>query len=240
MTLPIRRPDLVDSVARALQHISHTHPADFLAHLAEAHAREASPAARNAMTQILLNSRMAATDRRPICQDTGIVNVLLEVGMDARWSGFDDGLEDAVNEGVRLAYRHPDNPLRASVVSDPLFGRPNTRDNTPAVIHARVVPGDTLTVTVAAKGGGSGEQGPAGHAEPGRQRGRLGAAHGARAGRGLVPARHPGHRRGRHRREGHAAGQGKPDGTAGHAVAAHCAAGRPQADAGTGPARRAA
>ena len=155
MTLPIRRPDLVDSVARALQHISHTHPADFLAHLAEAHAREASPAARNAMTQILLNSRMAATDRRPICQDTGIVNVLLEVGMDARWSGFDDGLEDAVNEGVRLAYRHPDNPLRASVVSDPLFGRPNTRDNTPAVIHARVVPGDTLTVTVAAKGGGS-------------------------------------------------------------------------------------
>ncbi|MBR8655396.1 fumarate hydratase, partial [Achromobacter sp. Marseille-Q0513] len=138
-----------------LQHISHTHPADFLAHLAEAHAREASPAARNAMTQILLNSRMAATDRRPICQDTGIVNVLLEVGMDARWSGFDDGLEDAVNEGVRLAYRHPDNPLRASVVSDPLFGRPNTRDNTPAVIHARVVPGGTLTVTVAAKGGGS-------------------------------------------------------------------------------------
>ena len=107
------------------------------------------------MTQILLNSRMAATDRRPICQDTGIVNVLLEVGMDARWSGFDDGLEDAVNEGVRLAYRHPDNPLRASLVSDPLFGRPNTRDNTPAVIHARVVPGDTLTVTVAAKGGGS-------------------------------------------------------------------------------------
>ncbi|AUT49082.1 fumarate hydratase [Achromobacter sp. AONIH1] len=155
MTLPIRRQDLVDSVARALQHISHTHPADFLAHLAEAHAREASPAARNAMTQILLNSRMAATDRRPICQDTGIVNVLLEVGMDARWSGFDDGLEDAVNEGVRLAYRHPDNPLRASLVSDPLFGRPNTRDNTPAVIHARVVPGDTLTVTVAAKGGGS-------------------------------------------------------------------------------------
>ena len=138
-------------VARALQHISHTHPADFLAHLAEAHAREASPAARNAMTQILLNSRMAATDRRPICQDTGIVNVLLEVGMDARWSGFDDGLEDAVNEGVRLAYRHPDNPLRASLVSDPLFGRPNTRDNTPAVIHARVVPGDTLTVTVAAR-----------------------------------------------------------------------------------------
>ena len=155
MALPIRRQDLVDSVAGALQHISHTHPADFLAHLAEAHAREASPAARNAMTQILLNSRMAATDRRPICQDTGIVNVLLEVGMDARWSGFDDGLEDAVNEGVRLAYRHPDNPLRASLVSDPLFGRPNTRDNTPAVIHARVVPGDTLTVTVAAKGGGS-------------------------------------------------------------------------------------
>ena len=133
MTLPIRRQDLVDSVARALQHISHTHPADFLAHLAEAHAREASPAARNAMTQILLNSRMAATDRRPICQDTGIVNVLLEVGMDARWSGFDDGLEDAVNEGVRLAYRHPDNrcarrwcPIRCSAAPTRATTRPRS------------------------------------------------------------------------------------------------------------------
>ena len=106
------------------------------------------------MTQILLNSRMAATDRRPICQDTGIVNVLLEVGMDARWSASTMAWR-MLNEGVRLAYRHPDNPLRASLVSDPLFSRPNTRDNTPAVIHARVVP--TLTVTVAAKGGGSGQ-----------------------------------------------------------------------------------
>ena len=238
MTLPIRRQDLVDSVARALQHISHTHPADFLAHLAEAHAREASPAARNAMTQILLNSRMAATDRRPICQDTGIVNVLLEVGMDARWSGFDDGLEDAVNEGVRLAYRHPDNPLRASLVSDPLFGRPNTRDNTPAVIHARVVPGDTLTVTVAAKGGGSENKARLAMLNPGdsvvdwvlRTVPELGA--------GWCP-RHPGHRRGRHRRRP-CSWPRKPDGTAGYAVAARGAAGRSRADAGTGPARRAA
>ena len=238
MTLPIRRQDLVDSVARALQHISHTHPADFLAHLAEAHAREASPAARNAMTQILLNSRMAATDRRPICQDTGIVNVLLEVGMDARWSGFDDGLEDAVNEGVRLAYRHPDNPLRASLVSDPLFGRPNTRDNTPAVIHARVVPGDTLTVTVAAKGGGS------------ENKARLAMLNRATAWSTGCCARCPSWAPAGvpgilgigvgGTAEGHAAGQGKPDGTAGYAVAARGAAGRSRADAGTGPARRAA
>ena len=121
MTLPIRRPDLVDSVARA-QHISHTHPADFLAHLAEAHARGQPGRAQcdDADPAELAHGRDGPA---PICQDTGIVSVLLEVGMDARWSGFDDGLEDAVNEGVRLAYRHPDNPLRASV-SDPLFGRP--------------------------------------------------------------------------------------------------------------------
>ena len=106
------------------------------------------------MTQILLNSRMAATDGGPSARTPASSTCCLKSAW-TRWSGFDDGLEDAVNEGVRLAYRHPDNPLRASVVSDPLFGRPNTRDNTPAVIHARVVPGDTLTVTVAAKGGGS-------------------------------------------------------------------------------------
>ena len=107
------------------------------------------------MAQILTNSKMSATGHRPICQDTGIVNVFLKVGMDVRWEGFTGGLEDAINEGVRRGYNHPDNTLRASVVADPLFARKNTKDNTPAVINVQIVPGDKLDVTVAAKGGGS-------------------------------------------------------------------------------------
>ncbi|WP_311221483.1 MULTISPECIES: fumarate hydratase [unclassified Acidovorax] len=157
MTSTIRYHDLVESVAASLQYISYYHPADFIAHLARAYEREQSPAAKDAMAQILTNSKMSATGQRPICQDTGIVNVFLKIGMDVRWEGFPagQGLEDAVNEGVRRGYNHPDNTLRASVVADPQFLRKNTKDNTPAVIFTQIVPGSTVDITVAAKGGGS-------------------------------------------------------------------------------------
>ncbi len=155
MPTVIRQADLIDSVAAALQYISYYHPADYIAHLARAYEREQSPAAKDAIAQILTNSKMCAEGRRPICQDTGIVNVFLKIGMDVRFEGFAGSIEDAVNEGVRRGYLDPDNTLRASVLSDPLFERRNTKDNTPAVVHMTVVPGDTLDVTVAAKGGGS-------------------------------------------------------------------------------------
>ena len=155
MTTTIKRDDLIESVAAALQYISYYHPADYIAHLARAYEREQSPAAKDAMAQILTNSRMSATGQRPICQDTGIVNVFLKVGMNVRFEGFPAGLDEAINEGVRRGYNHPDNTLRASVVADPHFARKNTKDNTPAVIFTELVPGDTLDITVAAKGGGS-------------------------------------------------------------------------------------
>jgi len=151
----IRKGDLVESIAGALQYISFYHPADFISHLARAYEAEQSPAAKDAIAQILTNSRMCAEGHRPLCQDTGIVNVFLKVGMDVRWEGFDGSLEDAVNEGVRKGYLNPDNVLRASVVSPPEFGRKNTKDNTPAVISVQIVPGNTVEVMVAAKGGGS-------------------------------------------------------------------------------------
>ena len=155
MTTTIRQADLIESVAAALQYISYYHPADYIAHLARAYEREQSPAAKDAMAQILTNSKMSALGHRPICQDTGIVNVFLKVGMDVRWEGFTGSLDDAINEGVRRGYNHPDNMLRASVVNDPQFARKNTKDNTPAVIFTELVVGDTVEVTVAAKGGGS-------------------------------------------------------------------------------------
>jgi fumarate hydratase class I len=155
MPTVIEREHLVESVAAALQYISYYHPADYIAHLARAYESEQSAAARDAIAQILTNSKMCAEGRRPICQDTGIVNVFLKVGMDVRWSGFAGSIADAVNEGVRRGYLNPDNLLRASVVSPPEFGRKNTKDNTPAVIHTELVPGNTVEVTVAAKGGGS-------------------------------------------------------------------------------------
>ncbi|MEX8498109.1 MAG: fumarate hydratase [Leptothrix ochracea] len=151
----IRQADLIESVAAALQYISYYHPADYIAHLARAYEREQSPAAKDAIAQILTNSKMCAEGKRPICQDTGIVNVFLKIGMDVTWEGFTGSIQDAVNEGVRRAYNHPDNRLRASVLSDPIFERKNTRDNTPAVIFMDVVPGNTVDVIVAAKGGGS-------------------------------------------------------------------------------------
>jgi fumarate hydratase class I len=155
MPTTIKAADLIESIAAALQYISYYHPADYIAHLARAYEREQSPAAKDAIAQILTNSKMSAEGRRPICQDTGIVNVFLKIGMDVRFDGFTGSIEDAVNEGVRRGYLDPDNPLRASVLSDPLFDRRNTKDNTPAVVHMTVVPGATLDVTVAAKGGGS-------------------------------------------------------------------------------------
>jgi fumarate hydratase class I len=154
MTTVIRQEDLIESVADALQFISYYHPRDFIQAVHEAWQREESRAARDAMAQILINSRMCAQGKRPICQDTGIVTVFVTVGMDVKWE-VDMSLDDMVNEGVRRAYQHPDNVLRASVLADPDGKRANTRDNTPAVIHHKLVPGNTVDVHVAAKGGGS-------------------------------------------------------------------------------------
>jgi len=151
----IRQADLIESVAAALQYISYYHPADYIAHLARAYALEQNPAAKDAIAQILTNSKMCAEGKRPICQDTGIVNVFLKIGMDVRFEGFAGSIEDAVNEGVRKGYNDPDNKLRASIVADPHFERKNTKDNTPAVVHMTLVPGNTVDVQVAAKGGGS-------------------------------------------------------------------------------------
>jgi fumarate hydratase, class I len=156
----IRQEDLIASVAGALQYISYYHPVDFITSLAKAYEREESPAARDAMAQILINSRMCAEGHRPICQDTGIVNAFVTVGMNVRFEGPNGGaptmdLQEMVNEGVRRAYMDPDNKLRASLLADPAGKRINTRDNTPAAVTVELVQGDTVEVTVAAKGGGS-------------------------------------------------------------------------------------
>lgn len=153
MTL-IKEEDLIQSIQDSLQYISHYHPPDFIKPLAEAYEREESPAAKDAMAQILVNSRMCAEGKRPLCQDTGIVNVFLSVGLDLRFD-LSMTLEDAINEGVRRAYLMPDNVLRASILADPAGARVNTGDNTPAVIHTELVPGNKLDVHVSAKGGGS-------------------------------------------------------------------------------------
>jgi fumarate hydratase class I len=150
----IRQQDVIQSVADALQYISYYHPADFIKAVKEAYDREESKSAKDAMAQILINSRMCAMGHRPICQDTGIVTVFVKVGMDVRWDA-DMSLTDMINQGVREAYTHPDNILRASILDDPDGARKNTGDNTPAVIHYEVVPGDKVEIDVAAKGGGS-------------------------------------------------------------------------------------
>jgi fumarate hydratase class I len=150
----IRDADFVQSVADALQFISYYHPADYIAHLGRAYAREQSPAAKDAIAQILTNSRMCAEGHRPLCQDTGIVNVFVKAGMGVRWDTR-RSLQEMVDEGVRRGYGLVSNRLRASIVADPLFARRNTGDNTPAVVHTELVAGDTVEVTVAAKGGGS-------------------------------------------------------------------------------------
>ena len=150
----IREEDVIASVADALQYISYYHTPDFIQAMGRAHAMEKSPAARDAIAQILTNSRLCAEGHRPICQDTGIVVVFVKVGMGVTWKATRD-LEAMVNEGVRRAYLDPANKLRASIVADPAFKRGNTRDNTPAVVHVELVPGDHVDITVAAKGGGS-------------------------------------------------------------------------------------
>ncbi len=150
----IREDDVIASVADALQYISYYHTPDFIRAMGRAYAIEQSPAARDAIAQILTNSRLCAEGHRPICQDTGIVVVFVQVGMNVRWDGVRD-LDAMINEGVRRAYLDPENKLRASIVSDPAFKRTNTRDNTPAVIHTELVPGERVEITVSAKGGGS-------------------------------------------------------------------------------------
>ncbi|QID18902.1 fumarate hydratase [Nitrogeniibacter mangrovi] len=150
----IKQEDFIQSIADAFQFISYYHPLDYIQALGEAYEREQSPAAKDAIAQILTNSRMCAEGHRPICQDTGIAVVFLKVGMNVRWDST-LSVQDMVNEGVRRAYTHPDNKLRASVLLDPAGARKNSRDNTPAVVHYEIVPGDTVEITCAAKGGGS-------------------------------------------------------------------------------------
>jgi fumarate hydratase class I len=150
----IRQQDVTQSIADALQYISYYHPVDFIQAVKSAYDREESKSAKDAMAQILINSRLCATGKRPICQDTGIVTIFVKVGMQVQWDA-QDSLTDIINEGVRQAYLHPDNILRASILSDPDGERKNTGDNTPAVIHYEIVPGDKVEIDVAAKGGGS-------------------------------------------------------------------------------------
>ena len=150
----IREADLIESVADALQYVSYYHPPDFIAAMAAAWEREESQGAKAAMAQILVNSRMAALGRRPICQDTGTANVFLSIGQDARLD-LSRPLQEVIDEGVRRAYLLDENPLRASVVVDPLGSRKNSGDNTPAMLSTEIVAGDVVTVHVSAKGGGS-------------------------------------------------------------------------------------
>ncbi len=152
--MKIKQQHVIESVCNALQYISYYHAPDFIKAMANAYEKETHQSAKNAIAQILINSKMAALGQRPMCQDTGIVNVFVEVGMDVTWEA-ELSLEDMINEGVRRAYTNPENPLRASIVEDPLFSRMNTKDNTPAVIHMKVVKGDKVDFIVAAKGCGS-------------------------------------------------------------------------------------
>jgi len=152
--MEIKQKHVIESVSNALQYISYYHAPDFIQAMANAYEKETHQSAKNAIAQILINSKMAALGQRPMCQDTGIVNIFVEVGMDITWDA-ELSLEDMINEGVRRAYTNPENPLRASIVKDPLFSRENTRDNTPANIHMKIVKGDKVNFIVAAKGCGS-------------------------------------------------------------------------------------
>jgi hypothetical protein len=207
---------LIQSVADALQYISYYHSKDFVEAMGRAWEREQSPAAKDAIAQILTNSRLCAEGHRPICQDTGIVNVFLKIGMGVRLEGFAGSVADAVNEGVRRAYLDPDNTLRASILSDPLFSRKNTKDNT------RGHPHGSRSGRHRGRDGRRerrrlGEQIEIRDARPFRFRGGLGIEDRAHHGRGLVPAGTARHRRRRHRRESDAARQGIADGSHRHA-----------------------
>ncbi|EON88251.1 fumarate hydratase [Plesiomonas shigelloides] len=150
----IRKDDLIDSVADALQYISYYHPLDFIKAMENAYNKELNPAAKDAIAQILINSRMCAEGKRPICQDTGIVTCFVKIGMQVQWDS-DMTVQEMIDEGTRRAYTSADNPLRASIVADPAGTRKNTKDNTPAVVHIEMVAGDKVEVLIAAKGGGS-------------------------------------------------------------------------------------
>ena len=151
----IRQQDFIDSIEDALQFISYYHPLDYVKAVEEAYNKEQSQAAKDAMAQILINSRMSAEGHRPLCQDTGIVTCFVKIGMQVQWDKHDLTVQQMVDEGTRRAYTNPDNPLRASIVADPAGARKNTKDNTPAVVHIDMVPGDKIEVMIAAKGGGS-------------------------------------------------------------------------------------
>ncbi len=151
----IKQTDLIESVADALQYISYYHPKDFVDAMSEAYDKEQNPAAKDAIAQILINSRMSAEGKRPLCQDTGIVTCFVKIGMGVQWDKHDMTVQEMVDEGVRRAYTNPENPLRASIVEDPAGARKNTRDNTPSVVHVEMVPGNHIEVAIAAKGGGS-------------------------------------------------------------------------------------
>ena len=148
----IKQEDFIQSIADGFQFISYYHPVDFIKAMGEAYEREQSPAAKNAIAQILMNSRMATEGHRPVCQDTGIAVVFLKIGMDVRWEAT-LSVQEMANEGVRRAYTDKDNPLRASMLADPAGARENTRDNTPAMVYTELVPGDKVEVRLAAKGG---------------------------------------------------------------------------------------
>lgn len=154
-TSVIKQADFIESVADALQYISYYHPKDFVDAMSQAYEREQSAAAKDAIAQILINSRMSAEGKRPLCQDTGIVTTFVKVGMGVQWDKTDMTIQEMVDEGVRRAYTNPDNPLRASIVSDPAGSRKNTKDNTPSVVHIDMVPCNHIEVAIAAKGGGS-------------------------------------------------------------------------------------
>jgi len=151
----IKQQDFIDSIADALQYISYYHPLDFIKALEKAYQKEQSTAAKDAIAQILINSRMSAIGKRPICQDTGIVTCFVKIGMDVKWDKTDLTVQQMVDEGTRRAYLNPDNPLRASIVADPVGARKNTKDNTPSVVHIDLVAGNKIEVMIAAKGGGS-------------------------------------------------------------------------------------
>jgi len=151
----IKQQDLIDSIEDSLQYISYYHPIDFIQALEKAYNKEESTAAKDAIAQILINSRMSATGKRPICQDTGIVTCFVKVGMAVQWDKTDMTVQQMVDEGTRRAYLNPDNPLRASIVEDPTGARRNTKDNTPAVVHIDMVAGSGIEIMIAAKGGGS-------------------------------------------------------------------------------------
>ncbi|MEC7283052.1 MAG: fumarate hydratase, partial [Pseudomonadota bacterium] len=151
----IRQQDFIDSIEDALQFISYYHPLDYVKAVEEAYKKEKSQAAKDAMAQILINSRMSAEGKRPLCQDTGIVTCFVKVGMGVTWDKTDMTVQEMVDEGTRRAYLNPDNPLRASIVADPAGARKNTKDNTPSVVHIDMVAGEKIEVMIAAKGGGS-------------------------------------------------------------------------------------